>query len=206
MAAAATAAAAGPDGAAPRAEVAREATERATLALATGCDPDALVELVSHLKTSGQLTPMLLLTALPAWAEGRGDVLEFETGLPALPALLVNPGVPSSTAAVYRAYDAGPPTGADRPAPPPPARDLATIIDWLAEQRNDLQTPAVALAPAIGEVLAATAALPGARLTRMSGSGATVFALFDSVRAAESAGRALSALHPDWWIRATVLR
>jgi uncharacterized protein (DUF2336 family) len=64
MAAAATAAAAGPDGAAPRAEVAREATERATLALAAGCDPDALAELVSHLKTSGQLTPMLLLRAL----------------------------------------------------------------------------------------------------------------------------------------------
>jgi len=64
MAAAATAATAGPDGAAPRAEVAREATERATLALASGCDPAALGELVSHLKTSGQLTPMLLLRAL----------------------------------------------------------------------------------------------------------------------------------------------
>jgi 4-diphosphocytidyl-2-C-methyl-D-erythritol kinase len=165
-------------------------------------DDPALAEIAASLGADG---PMCLY-ARAAWAEGRGDVLEFETGLPALPALLVNPGVPSSTAAVYRAYDAGPPTGADRPAPPPPARDLATIIDWLAEQRNDLQTPAVALAPAIGEVLAATAALPGARLTRMSGSGATVFALFDSVRAAESAGRALSALRPDWWIRATVLQ
>ena len=147
----------------------------------------------------------LCLHARAAWAEGRGDVLTFETGLPSLAALLVNPGVPSSTGAVYRAFDAGSPGTADRPAPPA-LWDVASIIDWLAIQRNDLQAPAVALAPAIGQALAATAALPGARLTRMSGSGATVFALFDTAAAAAAAGQALNALHPGWWIRPTTLR
>lgn len=170
-------------------------------ALGLPFDDAALAEIAAGLGADG---PMCL-HARAAWAEGRGDVLTFETGLPALPALLVNPGVPSSTGAVYRAFDAGSPGEARRPAPPSDW-DAASVIDWLAIQRNDLEAPAAALAPAIGEALAATADLPGARLTRMSGSGATVFALFDTARAAEVAGRALAALHPDWWVRPTVLR
>jgi 4-diphosphocytidyl-2-C-methyl-D-erythritol kinase len=147
----------------------------------------------------------MCLYARAAWAEGRGDVLTFETALPPLPALLVNPGVPSSTGAVYRAFDTGPSGRADRPAPPSDW-GVSTVIDWLAGQRNDLQAPAVTLAPAIGEALSVTAALPGARLTRMSGSGATVLALFDTTTAAEAAGEALSAVQAGWWIRATTLR
>ncbi|GLS00746.1 4-diphosphocytidyl-2-C-methyl-D-erythritol kinase [Brevundimonas denitrificans] len=170
-------------------------------ALGLPFDDAALAEIAAALAADG---PMCL-HARAAWAEGRGDVLTFEAGLLALPALLVNPGVPSSTGAVYRAFDAGSPGEARRPAPPSDW-DAASVIDWLAIQRNDLEAPAAALAPAIGEALAATADLPGARLTRMSGSGATVFALFDTARAAEVAGRALAALHPDWWVRPTVLR
>jgi 4-diphosphocytidyl-2-C-methyl-D-erythritol kinase len=164
-------------------------------------EDEALADIAAGLGADG---PMCL-HARTAWAEGRGDVLSFETGLPPLPALLVNPGVPSSTGAVYGTFDAGSPGQADRPAPPP-AGDLAAVIDWLATQRNDLQAPAVALAPAIGEALAATAGLPGARLTRMSGSGATVFALFDTTAAAGAAAQLLAARHPDWWIRPTLLR
>ena len=164
-------------------------------------DDAALAEIAAGLGADG---PMCLY-ARAAWAEGRGDVLTFETALPPVPALLVNPGVPSSTGAVYRAFDTGSAGGADRPAPPS-VWDLASVLDWLAAQRNDLQTPALTLAPAIGAALAATADLPGARLTRMSGSGATVFALFDTAPAAESAGRALADLHPDWWVRPTLLR
>ena len=161
----------------------------------------ALAEIAAGIGADG---PMCL-HARAAWAEGRGDVLSFETSMPPLPALLVNPGVPSSTGAVYRAFDEGAPGAADRPASPS-ARDAAAVIDWLSEQRNDLQAPAVALAPAIGEALATTAGLPGARLTRMSGSGATVFALFDTAAAAEAAGRSLAALQPGWWVRPTTLR
>ncbi len=170
-------------------------------ALGLPLDDAALAEIAAGLGADG---PMCL-HARAAWAEGRGDVLTFETGLPLLPALLVNPAVPSSTGAVYRAFDAGSPGRADRPAPPA-VRDVASVIGWLSVQRNDLQTPAVTLAPVIGEALEATTDLPGARLTRMSGSGATVFVLFDTAPAAEAAGRALAALHPDWWVRPTVLR
>ena len=170
-------------------------------ALGLPLDDAALAEIAAGIGADG---PMCL-HARAAWAEGRGDVLTFENSLPPRPALLVNPGVPSSTGAVYRAFDAGVAGRADRPASPS-ARDAAAVIDWLSEQRNDLQAPAVALAPAIGEALATTAGLPGARLTRMSGSGATVFALFDTAAAAEAAGRSLAALQPGWWVRPTTLR
>lgn len=170
-------------------------------ALALPLDDAALAEIAAGIGADG---PMCL-HARAAWAEGRGDILTFETGLPPLPALLVNPGVPSSTGAVYGAFDEGVAGGADRPSPWSD-RSVRPVIDWLAEQRNDLQAPAVALAPAIGQALAVTAALPGARLTRMSGSGATVFALFDTAAAAEAAGRALTAQKPGWWVRPTTLR
>lgn len=170
-------------------------------ALGLSQDDAALAEIAAGIGADG---PMCL-HARAAWAEGRGDVLSFDDGLPLLPALLVNPGVPSSTGAVYRAFDDSDVGRADRPASPS-GRDVASVIDWLSEQRNDLQAPAVDLAPAIGEALATTGALPGARLTRMSGSGATVFALFDTTAAAEAAGRALTAQEPGWWVRPTTLR
>lgn len=169
-------------------------------ALGLPLDDVALAEIAAGIGADG---PMCL-HARTAWAEGRGDVLSFETSLPPLPALLVNPGVPSPTGAVYRAFDEGATGVADRPSPPG-AWDAASVINWLAAQRNDLEAPAVRLAPAIGEALAATADLPGARLTRMSGSGATVFALFDTAAAAGAAGAALSARRPGWWVRPTVL-
>lgn len=170
-------------------------------ALSLPLDDTALAAIAADLGADG---PMCL-HARAAWAEGRGDRLTFETGLPQLPALLVNPGVPSSTGAVYRAFDDGRPGRADRPELAVD-RSLASIVAWLAGQRNDLQAPALALAPAIGEALAVVETLPEVRLTRMSGSGATVFALFDSAAAAEAAGRVLTAQHPDWWVRPAILR
>ena len=82
----------------------------------------------------------------------------------------------------------------------------SSVIDWLAAQRNDLEAPAVALEPAIGLALGEAARLPGVRLVRMSGSGATVFALFDSPEASSDAARGLSIARPDWWVRATTLQ
>lgn len=146
----------------------------------------------------------MCLHARTAWAEGRGEVLTFEPNLPPLPALLVNPGVPSPTGAVYRAYDAAPRALEARPTPPADW-SAAGVIDWLARQRNDLEAPAIALQPVIGAAMQAVAALPEARLTRMSGSGATVFSLFDTREAAEAAARQLASEQPDWWIIPTTL-
>ena len=169
-------------------------------ALGLDLDDAALAAIAAAIGADG---PMCL-HAVTAWAEGRGEQLTPEPRLPPLPALLVNPGAPSPTGDVYRAYDAGPPRAADRPVPPS-AWHIASVIDWLARQRNDLQAPAVARTPLIGAALAAAAALPGVRLARMSGSGATVFALFDSPAEAAAAARVLTRTHPAWWTRATTL-
>ncbi|GAW40495.1 4-diphosphocytidyl-2-C-methyl-D-erythritol kinase [Brevundimonas sp. SH203] len=139
-----------------------------------------------------------------AWAEGRGDVLTDEPRLPPLPAVLFNPGVPSPTGAVYRAYDAGSVAAADRPAPPVDW-SVGGVIDWLSARRNDLQAPAVALTPAIADALCAVAATPEVALTRMSGSGATVFGLYPSLQAAEAAAAILAQTHPSAWVQSTCL-
>jgi len=169
-------------------------------ALSLGMDETALAEVSRVIGADG---PMCL-HARSAWAEGRGEVLTFEPNLPPLPALLVNPGVPSPTGAVYRAYDAAPRALEARPTPPADW-SAAGVIDWLARQRNDLEAPAIALQPVIGAAMQAVAALPEARLTRMSGSGATVFSLFATREAAEAAARQLASEQPEWWITPTTL-
>lgn len=168
--------------------------------LALDLSDDALAEVAATTGADGAMCQH----ARSAWAEGRGEMLSFEPRLPLLHALLVNPGAPSPTGAVYHAYDGGLTAHADRPAPPEDW-SAASVIDWLADQRNDLQAPAVALQPAIAEALQAVAALPEVRLTRMSGSGATVFGLFDSLAQAQAAGEALAQARPGWWIAPTTL-
>lgn len=164
-------------------------------------DDDALAGVAAAVGADG---PMCL-HARAAWAGDRGDRLTFEPRLPPLPALLINPGALSPTGAVYRAYDEGSVRSADRPEPPGDWA-VSTVIDWLSEQRNDLEAPAVALQPTISEALTAAAQLPGVRLVRMSGSGATVFALFDTAVQAAAAARRLMQTRPDWWVRPTILR
>jgi 4-diphosphocytidyl-2-C-methyl-D-erythritol kinase len=117
-----------------------------------------------------------------AIGKGRGEQLQPVPGLPGTPVLLVNPGVAVSTAEVFRRWD-----GIDH-------GPLGT--DPLAG-RNDLEAPARAIAPVIGEVLAALSGQPGVTLARMSGSGATCFALFETVEACAEAAAAVK--RPDWW-------
>ena len=139
-----------------------------------------------------------------AWAEGRGEVLTPEPRLPTLHAVLVNPGVPSPTGAVYGAFDRLSVGSADRPTDPADW-EAETVRDWLAEQRNDLEAPALLNAPAIGTALEAVRAEGQARLVRMSGSGATVFGLYEDAATAARAAEALSEAHPCWWVRAARL-
>lgn len=159
--------------------------------------------LAAAARTIGADGPMCL-RARAAWAEGHGDILIEEPRLPPLPAVLVNPGAPSSTGAVYRAYDEGPTRQANRDGEPTDW-SVAGVTQWLRRQRNDLTAPAVALQPLIGRALEAVAATPGVALARMSGSGATVFGLCPDAAAADRAAAALSAAHPAWWVRKTIL-
>lgn len=138
-------------------------------------------------------------------AEGRGERLSPAPPIPPLPAVLVNPGVPSPTGAVYRAYDAsGAPGAADRPEAPP-LRTPRAAAEWLARRRNDLEAPALQLEPRIGEALGALRAEPEALLVRMSGSGATCFALTATRADAEALAARLSAAKPGWWVKACTL-
>ena len=133
---------------------------------------------------------------------GVGEELSAALDLPKLPALLVNPGMPLATRDVF-AKLAGKFSKASPAAVP---REPGTLLEWLAAHGNDLTEPAIACVPGIAEVLSALSALPGARLARMSGSGPTCFALFESPADAAAAGRALQAGHKDWWIQPTTLR
>ncbi len=135
---------------------------------------------------------------------GIGEDVQPVAGLPELHAVLANPGVAVPTPAVFRALSEK--NGAPMPKRLPRWRGGWSAIDWIARQRNDLEPPAIAIAPVIGEVLAALSTLPGARLARMSGSGATCFALFETRSEADHAAETLAATRPGWWIAAMTLR
>jgi 4-diphosphocytidyl-2-C-methyl-D-erythritol kinase len=130
-----------------------------------------------------------------AFGIGTGTDLAPVHGLTGTPVLLVNPGVAVSTAAAFRAWD-----GIHRGA-----LDASDPLAAAKAGRNDLEPAARRLAPAIGTVLAALSAAPGASLVRMSGSGATCFALFEDAPARSAAAHAIAAAHPDWWLLASTL-
>jgi 4-diphosphocytidyl-2-C-methyl-D-erythritol kinase len=161
--------------------------------------------LMAAARATGADVPVCL-DPRPRVMRGIGEILSPPLDLPKLPAILVNPRVAVPTKDVFARLNA--PTlapRAERPAIAPPPRERAALLQYLASQPNDLEPPALALQPVIAEVLGALRALPGCRLARMSGSGATCFGLFESGRAATAAARALRNRHPQWWTRATTL-
>jgi 4-diphosphocytidyl-2-C-methyl-D-erythritol kinase len=78
-------------------------------------------------------------------------------------------------------------------------------LEFLLAQSNDLERPAIALAPVIADVVAALRDSAGCKMARMSGSGATCFALYAFAAAAQKAAKSLRGKFPSWWIRATAL-
>ena len=125
---------------------------------------------------------------------GKGEQLVPVEGLSDTPALLVNPGVAVSTAAVFKAWD-----GIDRGG-----IGSGDLLAAARAGRNDLEAPARAIAPAIDEAIALLAG-EGVLLARMSGSGATCFALFDSADARRAAAARVKAARPGWWCLETAL-
>ncbi|HYD46621.1 MAG TPA: 4-(cytidine 5'-diphospho)-2-C-methyl-D-erythritol kinase [Phenylobacterium sp.] len=147
------------------------------------------------------------LVAQAVIGEGRGERLRPAPALPELNAVLVNPLVPVSTAEVFAAYDRAAPPDAD--AEPPYLPDAFESVEEaaavLAYCRNDLEGAAISVQPVIGDLLADLRAEPETLLARMSGSGATCFALCADDIAAETLAERLEALRPDWWVRRCVL-
>jgi 4-diphosphocytidyl-2-C-methyl-D-erythritol kinase len=144
----------------------------------------------------------ICLDPRPRLMRGIGDILSDPLELAALPAVLANPRVAVPTKDVFAALELTPATPAPRAGR---TSRREALMQKIVKGRNDLEAPAIALAPVIADVLAALHALAGCRLARMSGSGATCFAVFDSLRAASAAARQLRVKHPHWWVRATVL-
>ncbi|MDQ4136314.1 MAG: 4-(cytidine 5'-diphospho)-2-C-methyl-D-erythritol kinase [Pseudomonadota bacterium] len=139
---------------------------------------------------------------------GLGEVLGPPLRLAPLFAVLANPRVPVETPRVFKALGLEPGQdlpGAAHPDLPAgaPARDVLLALQG---GRNDLEPPACTVQPLVGEALAALERTPGCRLARMSGSGATCFALYDDCTAAAAAAKALRRARPDWWVKATSLR
>ena len=160
----------------------------ATLRLLTqlwGVDPSITAEIAPGI---GSDVPACLLS-LAARGEGAGDRLELvqDPTISGTPVLLVNPGVPLSTREVFSAWD---------------GIDLGPLVAW-RNGRNDLEAPARRLVPLIADVLDWLAGQAGVNFVRMSGSGATCFALFDSE---EQLGAAAASCPSEWWHLATFLR
>ena len=122
-----------------------------------------------------------------------------------LAAVLVNPRVPVPTGAVFAALAAPGLTSAPDARPLAPFASASACLAYIAASRNDLEAPALTIAPTIAAVLDALRERPACRLARMSGSGATCFGLFEEIGEARSAVAALRHAHPDWWIEATRL-
>jgi 4-diphosphocytidyl-2-C-methyl-D-erythritol kinase len=139
---------------------------------------------------------------------GIGDRLGPVVSLPRIFAVLVNPRVATSTAQVFAALGLKPGSRFEVSGSPflPPAPDEKLVLDSVASCCNDLEQAGRELVPAIGLVLERLSRSRGAKLTRMSGSGATCFALFNDRRNAATALHAISAERPEWWTAATCLR
>ena len=137
---------------------------------------------------------------------GIGEILSGPLKLPPLQGVLVNPGVALATKAVFASWK---PNLA--PAIPVDSTVLAAmtrrdqLLRFLKGQANDLELPALALAPAIADVLTALRNQQGCELARMSGSGSTCFAVFASAAEAIKAAEKIHAAYPQWWVRATAL-
>lgn len=130
---------------------------------------------------------------------GRGEELDLRdiAGLAGTPLLLVNPGIALSTVAVFTAWDQQ-----DRGA----LHVGDNRQQVLSQGRNDLQAAATALVPEIADVLSEFRKADGLLLARMSGSGATCFALFHDEAALARAAGTLQGTHPDWWIMTSRVR
>lgn len=138
---------------------------------------------------------------------GAGEEIGPVLDLAPLPAVLVNPSVPVATAPVFKALGLAVGQrldGAEHPVIGS-GLDAAAVLAAIAPARNDLEAPALSVAPVIGEALALLREQAGCRLARMSGSGATVFAIFSDNAAAQGAAGAVRAAQPGWWVEPTRL-
>jgi 4-diphosphocytidyl-2-C-methyl-D-erythritol kinase len=151
------------------------------------------------------------LTSRACDMTGVGESL-LPLSLPIMPCVLVNPRVPVATRDVFAALGlrhgellVGAADVIQATAWPEQGASVEDWVEVLAASSNDLEAPATRIQPVIGEVIAALSATNGAWLARMSGSGATCFAIFENTAEAQRAARKIQLDHPQWWVHAGVL-
>ncbi len=146
--------------------------------------------------------PMCMMSS-PARIGGIGEQVSPLADLPPLPALLVNPRLPVSTAEVFR--ELRPKINPPMPETIPRFTGAEDLVAWLAMQRNDLQATALKLQPGIGDVLNRLERSDRVLLSRMSGSGATCFGIFPDKASAIVAGELIRRDYPEWWVSGGLL-
>jgi 4-diphosphocytidyl-2-C-methyl-D-erythritol kinase len=156
-------------------------------------------ELAALALTLGADVPACLASQ-PCEVRGVGEIVHRLGAFPACHLVLVNPLVPVVTADVFRRLE----SRSNDPLPPlpTPLTRPAQLGIWLGETRNDLEPPAIALVPVIGELLAQMHGIDGCMLARMTGSGGTVFGLFGSASRAHQAAHDLRETWPGYWVTA----
>ena len=167
-----------------------------------------LVPGVDQLLTLGADVP-LCMAQVPTLMRGIGDILTPWAVPGDLCLILINPRRPLATGAVFQTLRrkesepmTPPPDPNSDPGPDPgPDPGGADWINWLVRQRNDLEVPAISLQPVIGQVLDVLRGLDGCRLARMSGSGATCFAIMRDETAQLRGVAELQRGFPDWWVK-----
>jgi 4-diphosphocytidyl-2-C-methyl-D-erythritol kinase len=132
--------------------------------------------------------------------------------LPTMPCVMINPRVPVATKDVFAALGlqkgellVGAGDVIEAPGWPDDGGSIGDWVEALGAGTNDLQAPAQRIQPLIGEVLTALRAADGCRLARMSGSGATCFAIFQEGAKAQAAAKTIKLAHPEWWVHAGTL-
>jgi 4-diphosphocytidyl-2-C-methyl-D-erythritol kinase len=167
--------------------------------------PDLSDEMLASVAGAIGADGVMCLWSKSSFASGYGELLT-PARMPAVPAVLINPLVECSTPAVYKGFDA---LGQFSPVTPPDGFDAPSTVEDLVialkATRNDLQAPAIHIAPIIAHILQTLEGQNETLLARMSGSGATCFALCATVGDAQNLAGKLIALYPAAWIKACVL-
>lgn len=159
-------------------------------------DPAALAAVAKEL---GADVPVCMVSR-PCLVKGIGEIIKPFTRFPNCHVVLVNPLIPITTSDIFRRLERRDNPGL--PALGDPLEHTAMLALWLEETRNDLEGPAVAFAPIIGEITTKLHQTPGCIAARMSGSGATVFGLYGSSAEAYQAARDIREVWPDFWVAA----
>ncbi|WP_458757308.1 4-(cytidine 5'-diphospho)-2-C-methyl-D-erythritol kinase [Afipia sp. TerB] len=179
------------------------------LATANGIEPDD-ERLIEAARVTGADIPVCLASRACSM-QGVGDELAT-LDLPELPCVMVNPRIAVATKDVFAGlglkkgqFRAGISEVLEAVTWPKTGAPIEVWLNFLKGGVNDLEPPALRVEPVIGNVLSALRETDGVRLARMSGSGATCFAIYDSKNAATAAGQAIARTQPGWWVHAGTL-